>query len=216
MRTLTAFTVFSLAGSLGLGLSAATNIGAQSAPAVAPATSAASIKLDAVHSAALFRIQHLGAGFFWGRLNALDGTVVWPLDDSAAPKFDVTAKVANIDSGSEKLDANLQGPNFFSAKEFPEIRFVSTAGTRSGAQTWTVVGDLTLRGVTKSVSTECLVAGIGKGPAGKKVGFECTLTIKRSDFGMSWGIEKPPKVLGDEVRLIIALEGDEVKAAVAE
>ena len=178
-----------------------------------PPASSATIKLDAVHSAAMFRIQHLGAGFFWGRFNALDGTVTWPLDDSAAPMFDVTAKVANVDTGSEKLDGNLQGPNFFSGKEFPEIRFHSTAATRTTERAWHLVGDLTLRGVTKSVEAECIVAGIGKGPMGKKVGFECTLTIKRSDFGMSWGIEKPPKMLGDEVRLIIAIEGDEVKAA---
>ncbi|MSR42224.1 MAG: YceI family protein, partial [Phycisphaerales bacterium] len=189
---------------------------AQSAPAVTPQTVAASIKLDAVHSAALFRIQHLGAGFFWGRFNALEGTVQWPLDNSAVPMMDVTAKVANIDTSSEKLDANLQGPNFFNAKEFPDIHFHSTGGTRTSEHIWRIEGDLTLRGVTKSVAAECLVAGIGKGPMGKKVGFECTLTIKRSDFGMSWGIEKPPKMLGDEVRLIIALEGDEVKTPTAD
>jgi polyisoprenoid-binding protein YceI len=181
---------------------------AQGAP-LAPATAAPqSITLDPVHSLALFRIHHLQAGLFWGRFNALEGTVRWTLEPRAVPTFDVTAKVANADTGSDKLDGNLQGPNFFNAKEFPTIRFVSSAGTAVGDRHWSIPGELTLRGVTKQVTVDCVATGIGAGPTGPKAGFECTLTIKRSDFGMTWGIEKPAKSLGDEVRLVIALEGD--------
>lgn len=176
---------------------------------LAPATAAPqSITLDPVHSLALFRIHHLEAGLFWGRFNALEGTVRWTLEPRTVPTFDVTAKVANADTGSDKLDGNLQGPNFFNAKEFPTIRFVSSAGTAVGDRHWSIPGELTLRGVTKQVTVDCVATGIGAGPTGPKAGFECTLTIKRSDFGMTWGIEKPAKSLGDEVRLVIALEGD--------
>lgn len=181
--------------------------------AAAPAT----IQLDPVHSFALFRIQHLEAGQFWGRFNALEGSAAYPIDDSAAPVFDVTVKIANADTGSEKLDGNLQGPNFFNAIEFPTMRFASATGdgaaTRVAERHWKVKGDLTIRGVTRPVEVDCVVTGIGKGPLGRKVGFECTLDIKRSDFGMRWGIETPPKVLGDAVRLVVGLEGDEKKAA---
>ena len=176
--------------------------------------SPATIQLDPVHSFALFRIQHLEAGQFWGRFNALEGGVSYPLDDSAAPMFNVTVKVANADTGSEKLDGNLQGPNFFNAIEFPTMKFVSAAtATRVSERHWKVQGDLTIRGVTRPVEVDCVVTGVGKGPLGKKVGFECTLDIKRSDFGMKWGIETPPKVLGDAVRLVVGLEGDEKKVA---
>ena len=181
--------------------------------AAAPAT----IQLDPVHSFALFRIQHLEAGQFWGRFNALEGSVAYPLDDSTAPVLNVTVKIANADTGSEKLDGNLQGPNFFNAIEFPTMQFVSSIGdnaaTRVSERHWKVKGDLTIRGVTRPVEVDCVVTGIGKGPLGKKVGFECTLDIKRSDFGMKWGIETPPKVLGDAVRLVVGLEGDEKKVA---
>jgi len=185
------------------------------APQGSPAPSAATIALDPVHSFALFRIQHLEAGQFWGRFNALEGTVTYPLDDSACPRFDVTVKVANADTGSEKLDGNLQGPNFFNAIEFPTLTFVSSEapGERIGERRWKVRGDLTVRGVKRPVEVDCTVTGIGETPVGRKVGFECLLEIKRSDFGMRWGIENPPKVLGDEVRLVIGLEGDERKAA---
>lgn len=166
------------------------------------------IALDPVHSVALFRIQHLEAGLFWGRFNALEGTVRWDLQPSSAPSFDVTAKVANADTGAEKLDQNLQGPNFFNAKEFPTISFKSTSAAPAGDRRWKVKGNLTLRGVTHEVEVDCTATGIGNGPTGAKVGFECTLDLKRSDYGMKWGIEKPAKALGDEVRLVIALEGD--------
>ena len=168
----------------------------------------ATITLDPVHSVALFRIHHLEAGLFWGRFNALEGTVRWDLQPASAPTFEVTAKVANADTGAEKLDQNLQGPNFFNAKEFPSITFKSTAATAAGDRRWKLKGDLTLRGVTREVEVDCVATGIGNGPAGPKVGFECTLEIKRSDFGMKWGIEKPAKALGDEVKLVIAIEGD--------
>lgn len=193
-----------LAGWIPAGRTAET---APHAPSPAPAEPQV-ITLDPVHSLALFRVQHLQAGLFWGRFNALEGSVRWSLQPRDVPTFDVTAKVANADTGSEKLDGNLQGPNFFNAKEFPTIRFVSSSGTAMGDRHWTIPGQLTLRGVTKEVSVDCVATGIGAGPTGPKAGFECTLTIRRSDFGMNWGIEKPAKSLGDEVKLFIALEGD--------
>ena len=198
-----------LASALVLGSSAAILLGGAAARLQPPpAPSPQTITLDPVHSLALFRIHHLEAGQFWGRFNALEGTVRWTLEPRAVPNFDVTAKVSNADTGSEKLDGNLQGPNFFNAKEFPTIRFVSNSGTAVGDRHWSIPGQLTIRGVAREVTVDCVATGIGAGPTGPKAGFECTVTIKRSDFGMKWGIEKPAKSLGDEVRLVIALEGD--------
>lgn len=185
---------------------------ANAAAVLAQPAAEGELTLDPVHSMALFRIQHLEAGQFWGRINALSGSVAWPMDDSVAPTIKAVAELKNIDTGSEKLDNNLKGPNFFNEREFPSISFTSTGGTRVTERHWTLTGDLSLHGVTKPVQVDCVVTGVGKGPTGKKVGFECIVTIKRSEFGMTWGIEKPPKALGDEVRLVIGLEADETKA----
>jgi len=171
-------------------------------------SAAPNITLDPVHSMAVFRVQHLGAGYFWGRFNALEGSVTWPLDDSAAPEFDVVAKVDKVDTGSEKLDGNLQGPNFFNQAEFPTIAFKSKSAKKTADRRYAVAGDLTLRGVTKSIEVDCTVTGVGKGPTGPKVGFECLFTINRADFGMKWGIDAPKGALGNEVKMVIALEGD--------
>ena len=207
-RAALVLSVLSLA-SLGLGSLAATAPRAQDAPATAPAAVAPStITLDPVHSMAVFRVQHLGAGYFWGRFNELTGTVQWPLDDSAAPKFDVVVEVSKVDTGSAKLDGNLQGPSFFNQAEFPTIAFKSKSAKKTGERRYAVTGDLTLRGVTKQIEVDCTVTGIGKGPTGQKVGFECAFTVLRADYGMKWGIDAPKGALGNEVKMIIALEGD--------
>ena len=178
-----------------------------------PQAAGTTFTIDPVHSVALFRIQHVGAGQFWGRMNALEGTVVYDAASSTPPALDVTAKLANLDTSSEKLDGNLKGPNFFNAAEFPELRFVSTGGTKGPEGHWRIEGELTIHGVTKPVSVDLEVTGVATTPFGTKAGFEATTTIKRSDFGMTWGVEKPAGVLGDEVRLIVALEGDQAKPA---
>ncbi len=187
----------------------------QAATSVASATSSSTITLDPVHSNAMFRIQHLGAGFFWGRFNEVSGTVQWPLDDSAAPQFDIVVQVDKVDTGSEKLDGNLQGPNFFNQAEFPTITFKSNGAKKLGERHYTVTGELTLRGVKKSVEVDCIVAGVGKTPTGQKAGFECTFSVLRADYGMKWGIEAPKGALGNEVKLIVAVEGDVAQAVVA-
>lgn len=204
-RVLFVVSVLSVASLASLALSPV----AQNAPAAATAPS--TITLDPVHSMAVFRIQHLGAGFFWGRFNELTGTVQWPLDDSAAPSFDVVAEVKKVDTGSEKLDGNLQGPNFFNQAEFPTISFKSKSAKKLGERRYAVTGDLTLRGMTRSIEADCTVTGIGKGPTGQKVGFECTFTLNRADYGMKWGIDAPKGALGSEVKMVIALEGDVAK-----
>ncbi|MDA1008648.1 MAG: YceI family protein [Planctomycetota bacterium] len=176
------------------------------------AKDAATWQVDSVHSVALFRIQHMQSGMFWGRINALEGTVIWNADDSLAPIFKVTAKLEHLDTSNERLDGNLKGPNFFNAKEFPELTFVSSSGTRVGPRHWTVQGDLTIHGVTKPTSVDVVVTGTSDGPGGTLAGFESTVTILRSDFGMSWGVEKPAKALSDEVKLIVSIEGAVARA----
>ena len=162
--------------------------------------------LDPVHSAVLFRIHHLGCGQFWGRFNEVTGTVTYPLDDSAAPEFDVQVAIESIDTGTADLDKTLLSPNFFNALEFSTLSFKSTGAERAGEGAWIVRGDLLVHGVTREVTAEVECTGSRGNPVQAKAGFEAIFSIKRSEYGMNWGIKN--KALGDEVRLIIALEGD--------
>ncbi len=195
-----------------LSLAVASFAATERAQTVPPSAVASVITLDPVHSMVIFRIQHLGAGFFYGRFNEVTGSANWKLDDSVAPTFDVTAEVSKVDTGSAKLDGNLQGPNFFNQAEFPTLSFRSTGAKKLGERHYTLTGDLTLRGMTKPVEVDCTITGIGSAPGGQKVGFECVFAINRADFGMKWGIDAPKGALGSEVKLTIALEGDVAKA----
>lgn len=160
-------------------------------------------RVDPVHSKALFRVQHMGAGAFWGRFNTVQGTIAH--DDAAQPplRIEVTIPVQSVDTGSERLDGHLKSPDFFSAEQFPELSFKTTGARKTGDHMYEVSGDLTMRGVTKQVSVPVEWVGTADGPAGKRCGFEAVFTVNRNDYQISYG----PGALGDDVRLIVAMEG---------
>ena len=165
-------------------------------------------ELDPVHCMANFRVQHMGAGMFWGRFNAVSGTIDTKDDGRVPLSFDVSIDVDSIDTGTEKLDRTLMSPNFFDEKEFSTITFKSTSvkpvADRDGV--YTVAGDLTLLGMTKPIEATIELTGVNGNPVMKKAGYEAIFTIKRSDYGMNWGVDNG--ALGDEVRLVVGLEGD--------
>jgi polyisoprenoid-binding protein YceI len=165
-------------------------------------------KLDPVHCMANFRVQHMGAGMFWGRFNEVSGKIVTTDEGMVPVSFDVVIDVDSIDTGTEKLDRTLMGPNFFDGKEFKTITF-TTSGISpvAGADAkWTVTGQVSMLGVTKPVSAVVERTGVNGSSVMKKAGYEAIFSIKRSDFGMSWGVDNG--ALGDEVDLVVGLEGD--------
>ena len=158
--------------------------------------------IDSVHSTAIFRVQHLGAGNFYGRFNELEGTIDWNAE--SGPSFDVTIKIESVDSGSEALDRHLKNADFFDAKQFPTMTFKSTGAKKLGDD-WRVMGEMTMHGVTKAVEVDMEFVGRADFGRGDRVGFETSFTVKRSDFGMNWGVEKGS--LGDATKIIVSLEG---------
>jgi polyisoprenoid-binding protein YceI len=160
-------------------------------------------KVDAVHSAVLFRIQHMGVSFAYGRFNDISGSVSY---DAAAPekaKFDVSVKAASIDTGNADRDKHLRSADFFEVDKFPDISFKSKDVKKKSDKELEVTGDMTLHGVTKPMTVTISIVGVADVPRmGPTAGFECSLTVKRSDFGM----DKMMQGLGDEVTLRVALE----------
>ena len=162
--------------------------------------------LDPVHCATLFRVQHVGAGQFWGRINEVTGTVDWPRDDAKAPVFDVAIGMESIDTGNEKLDRHLKSPDFFNAREFPTSTFKSTGAQRVSERKWKVTGDMTMLGQTRPITAAVEVTGVMGNPVQAKAGWEAIFLIKRSEFGMNWGVENG--AVGDDVKIIVGLEGN--------
>lgn len=164
--------------------------------------------IDAVHSAAMFRVQHAQAGQFWGRFNDVNGTITFTPDKSQHFSFDVNIDLESVDSGNDKLDQHLKSPDFFNAKEFGKMSFKSTEVERLGQTVWDVAGDLTMNGVTKPVVAVVRFTGTGE-VMGRRAGFEAEFDIKRSDFGQMYGIEKG--TLGDQTRVVVAMEAVKTK-----
>jgi polyisoprenoid-binding protein YceI len=180
---------------------AATKPAAVSASAPVIAQAAETWKIDSVHSMALFRVQHLGAGMFWGRFDDVQGTITTNGDQLG---FDVVIDPATVSSGNDGLNNHLMSPDFFSVKEFPKMTFKSGTSEKTGTSMWKVSGDLTMRGVTKPVTATIEMTGRADMGKGERVGFEATFTVDRGEFGMSYGVDKG--AIGKDVRVIVGLE----------
>lgn len=186
----------SLAAVAGVALSVA----AFAAPAAAPA---GNYKIDPSHSVVYFEVGHAGGiSRFMGRFNDIAGDLV--VDTPEKSKVKVEVKVDSVDTKHDGLDKHLKSPDFFNAVQFPTMSFTSSAVTLNAAGEGTLAGNLSLHGVTKPVSFKLKHIGSGPGPRGDtRVGYVATTTIKRSDFGMNYGI---PKAATDEVELHINIE----------
>jgi len=158
--------------------------------------------VDPGHSSVVFRVKHANAAWFKGMFDVIEGKVTLDPAKPEAGSVQLTIPVASIDSNDSKRDDHLKAPDFFNAKENPEITFTSTKIAKNGAAL-AVTGKLAMAGKSKEVTIP--VEKVGEGEFyGKRVGYSSTFTIKRSEFGMTYGVDK--NVLGDEVTLMIDLE----------
>jgi polyisoprenoid-binding protein YceI len=183
-----------------------------SAPAQAPASAKAGplvCTIDDTHSLALFRVHHMGAGQFWGRFNDVAGNFAFEPGKAEGMKFDVTIKTDSVDTGIDALNKHLRSPDFFGVKDFPTMTFKSTGARKTGDSTYDVPGELTMHGVTKPIVAKLEFTGMSDMGKGTNAGFEATFTVKRSDFGMVYGIKQG--AVGDDVRVVVALEGGVAK-----
>jgi polyisoprenoid-binding protein YceI len=196
------------------GIAAAPALFAQGAPQVPGAAdpsrvTAGTYAADPGHSLIAFEVNHFGFNDYYGIFGDVAGTLEIDPANIAAAKVDVTIPVASVTTASARLTSHLLRPgkdggkpDFFGAAPAP-ARFVSTNVERTGDMTANITGDLTLNGVTKSVTFEAEFTGAGANPFNKKetVGFEAETEIKRSDFGVNYGIP----MVSDEVELDISV-----------
>ncbi|MAJ47368.1 MAG: hypothetical protein CBC35_08975 [Planctomycetes bacterium TMED75] len=197
---------------LGGALAATSLDTAQTQETPAKETTAESWKVDTVHSCALFRVRHMGAGFFWGRFNDVTGAISFDPAKPEALGMDISIDVDSVDSGHPGLDKHLKSPDFFDSKEFPAMSFKSesvvmkptTKRADSPVHAWDVSGKLSIRGTTKEVTAELLYWGAADLGRGNRAGFEATFDITRSDFDINYGIDQG--ALGNVVNVTAAFE----------
>lgn len=191
---------------------------AKSAPAANWITEAPAgeYKIEPSHASVTLRVDHLGFSKYTARFKTLDGTLKFDPADPAKSSIEAAIDVGSLETDfpfPEKVDFNaeLTGPGWLDAKQFPQITFRSTRIDLTGERTMDLHGDLTLRGITKPVTLQATFNG---GYAGHpmdpnaRIGFSARGRIQRSEFGVSYGIPAPGTTMGvgDDVEVWIEAE----------
>ncbi len=169
--------------------------------------------LDKDHSTVGFKVKHLMVSTVRGSFTDFEGTIISKDDSFENSSISFRAQTKSITTGNEMRDGHLHSPEFFDTEKFPTISFTSKSCMKKG-DSFEVVGDLTMKGVTKEVILAVTSEGIGAGMDGGRVaGFDITGTINRQDFGLSWNkvLETGGVIVSDTVTLDIHVEAKEMK-----
>ena len=150
-----------------------------------------------------------------GRFADVQGTVRIDDADPSKSQAELTIGVASIDTREPQRDAHLRSADFFEAETFPTITFRSSRVIAKADDAFTLVGDLTIRGVTEEVSLDVTSEGRGTDPwGGERAGFSARTQIKRSRFGLMWNqlLEAGGVTVGDDIKISIDVELLKAKA----
>jgi polyisoprenoid-binding protein YceI len=167
--------------------------------------------IDTTHSEIAFKVKHLMVSTVRGTFGAFEGTISTPDDTFNGSTITFSADANTVNTKSDQRDAHLKAPDFFDAEKFPKLTFASTSVKKTGDKL-EVVGNLTMKGVTKPVTLSATFNGISKGMDGKRVaGFDVTGSINREDFGLTWNaaVETGGVVVSEIVNLEISIEAKE-------
>ncbi|SIS66258.1 YceI family protein [Neptunomonas antarctica] len=141
------------------------------------------------HAAIEFRISHLGIGWVSGRFNTFDGQFSYDAEQPNNSTVSVNIDTSSVDSNHAERDKHIRSGDFLDVKAFPTAKFVSTQYTDNGDGSASLMGDLTLHGVTKPVVLAVTKGGEGKDPwGGFRVGFEGSAEIQLKDFDISYNL----------------------------
>lgn len=176
-----------------------------SAPALA-----ATYTIDAGHSRVGFSVSHMTISTVRGEFGTFSGTVEYDGKNIGATKVSGTVTVGSVDTRDVKRDEHLKSADFFDSVSFPEMKFVSRSVKNITATDFDLVGDLSIRGVTKEVTFKVKVfpADVTDPWGNVKTGTTATTTINRKDFGVNWSktLDSGGLMVGDEVAIELNLE----------
>ena len=165
--------------------------------------------IDSAHSQVGFAVKHLMISTVRGRFGAVSGTVSFPEGDYKDARADVTIDAASIDTREEKRDAHLRSADFFDVEAFPSLTFKSRRVQAIKGDAFQLVGDLTIKGITREVVLDVEVEGFQKDPWGnQKAGFSAATRINRKEFGLTWNqaLETGGLLVGDEIKISLDMQ----------
>jgi polyisoprenoid-binding protein YceI len=166
--------------------------------------------LDPTHSEVTFKVRHMMISNVTGKFTKFDAAAETEGEDFTTAKVTFTVQVNSVTTGNEQRDGHLQSPDFFDTAKFPTIKFAPTKFTPKGsAGEYEVLGNLSIRDITKPVSLHVEFGGVIKDPWGHtRAGFTVEGKINRKDFGLQWHAvtEAGGLVVADDVRIHVGLE----------
>ena len=171
-------------------------------------TAKTTYKIDKAHSEATFQVRHLLTKVR-GHFSDFEGTIDYDEQNPERSSVNVTIQAATIDTHERDRDTHLRSADFFDVDQFPSLSYVSRRVESHGHGRYTLVGDLSIRGVTREVVLEVIAEGTGRDPWGnERAGFSAKGVINRRDFGLTYNqvLETGGVIIGEEVKLSIDLE----------
>ncbi|MCP5064205.1 MAG: YceI family protein [Ignavibacteriae bacterium] len=164
---------------------------------------------DASHSNVSFSVTHLVISEVEGNFKSFEGKITSENDDFSESTVEFSVDINSIDTDNADRDNHLKSDDFFNVEKFPKMKFKSKSLTKVSGKKYMLVGDLTIRDITKEVELDLKYNGTIKDPWGNtKAGFKISGAINRFDFGLKWSklMEAGGMVVGDEVEININAE----------
>ena len=175
---------------------------------MAATTTARTYKIDKSHSEAIFQVRHLVTKVR-GRFSDFEGTIQFDEANPESSSVDFTIQATSIDTNEPDRDKHLRSEDFFAVEQFKTITFRSKRVKKVSAETFEVVGDLSIRGVSKEITLPVTHLGKAKDPWGNdRLGFETEITLNRKDYGLKWNapLEAGGFLVGDEVKVSLSIQ----------
>jgi polyisoprenoid-binding protein YceI len=176
-------------------------------------TAVNSYKIDTAHSSVSFKVRHLGLANVRGAFRSYEVDLTMNPNDLSTFQTEAIIHVESIDTGIEKRDNHLRSADFFGADTYPTIGFVSKEIRNADGPGFELVGDLTIRDITREIVLETEVVGTAPGPMGEsRIGLEASVVISRKDFGLTWDnlTEAGGVIVGDEVTITLEVQAIEL------
>ena len=165
-------------------------------------------EIDASHSSVRFSVRHMMVSTARGHFNVMRGQLHIDEQESAQSRVEAEVDAASVDTGNAQRDAHLRSDDFFDVERYPIITFKSTHVERVSGQEFKVTGDLTIHGVTRSVTFDGEYSGQSNIMGGQRAGLSARTKINRKDFGLTYGtlVEATQGVVGELVTIELDLE----------
>jgi polyisoprenoid-binding protein YceI len=162
--------------------------------------------IDPSHSSIGFSVKHMMIATVRGRFAQFEGAV--EADETGIARVHGVVEAATIDTNEPQRDEHLRSADFLDAAEHPQIRFASSAIERLGGDEYRILGEITIRGVTREIALDTDVQGAGTDPWGnERIALEASGELSRKDFGLTWNqvTEAGGVLVGDKIRLTLDL-----------